>query len=89
MLKAECLTRRGMLLLYVSLLAACSSLPTSGPSTRNVVALGQQPATAEVPEVELIDVNGAVAQSLYQAQVNQSFGSVGRWYIINRGYQYR
>jgi len=66
-----------MLLLCVSLLAACSSLPTSGPSTRNVVALGQQPATVEVPEVELIDVNGAVAQSLYQAQVNQSFAQLG------------
>ncbi|WP_448970342.1 polysaccharide biosynthesis/export family protein [Neisseria sp.] len=66
-----------MLLLCVSLLTACSSLPTSGPSTRNVVALGQQPATAEVPEVELIDVNGAVAQSLYQAQVNQSFAQLG------------
>jgi capsule polysaccharide export outer membrane protein ctrA len=66
-----------MLLLCVSLLAACSSLPTSGPSTRNVVALGQQSATAEVPEVELIDVNGAVAQSLYQAQVNQSFAQLG------------
>lgn len=77
MLKAECLTHRGMLLLCVSLLTACSSLPTSGPSTRNVVALGQQPATAEVPEVELIDVNGAVAQSLYQAQVNQSFAQLG------------
>lgn len=77
MLKAECLTRRGILLLCVSLLTACSSLPTSGPSTRNVVALGQQPATAEVPEVELIDVNGAVAQSLYQAQVNQSFAQLG------------
>ena len=77
MLKAECLTRRGMLLLCVSLLTACSSLPTSGPSTRNVVALGQQSATAEVPEVELIDVNGAVAQSLYQAQVNQSFAQLG------------
>lgn len=77
MLKAECLTRRGMLLLCVSLLTACSSLPTSGPSTRNVVALGQQQATAEVPEVELIDVNGAVAQSLYQAQVNQSFAQLG------------
>ena len=34
-------------------------------------------ATAEVPEVELIDVNGAVAQSLYQAQVNQSFAQLG------------
>ncbi|HFC8521624.1 TPA: polysaccharide biosynthesis/export family protein [Neisseria subflava] len=77
MLKAECLTHRGMLLLCVSLLTACSSLPTSGPSTRNVVALGQQPATAEVPEVELIDVNGTVAQSLYQAQVNQSFAQLG------------
>ena len=39
--------------------------------------MGQQSATAEVPEVELIDVNGAVAQSLYQAQVNQSFAQLG------------
>ena len=68
---------------------ACSSLPNSGPSTRNVVALGQQQATAEVPEVELIDVNGAVAQSLYQAQVNQSFAQLGDGTSSIGGYQYR
>lgn len=75
--KAKFFAQRGMLLMLSTVLSACSLLPTSGPSTRNVVALGQQPATAEVPEVELIDVNGAVAQSLYQAQVNQSFAQLG------------
>ena len=63
--------------LCIAVVSGCSLIPSSGPSTRNVVALGQQPATAEVPEVELIDVNGAVAQSLYQAQVNQSFAQLG------------
>lgn len=77
MFKAKFFAQRGMLLMLSTVLSACSLLPTSGPSTRNVVALGQQPATAEVPEVELIDVNGAVAQSLYQAQVNQSFAQLG------------
>lgn len=75
--KAKFFAQRGMLLMLSTVLSACSLLPTSGPSTRNVVALGQQQATAEVPEVELIDVNGAVAQSLYQAQVNQSFAQLG------------
>lgn len=75
--KAKFFAQRGMLLMLSTVLSACSLLPASGPSTRNVVALGQQPATAEVPEVELIDVNGAVAQSLYQAQVNQSFVQLG------------
>ncbi|WP_295708647.1 polysaccharide biosynthesis/export family protein [uncultured Neisseria sp.] len=77
MFKAKFFAQRGMLLMLSTVLSACSLLPTSGPSTRNVVALGQQQATAEVPEVELIDVNGAVAQSLYQAQVNQSFAQLG------------
>ena len=77
MFKAKFFAQRGMLLMLSTVLSACSLLPASGPSTRNVVALGQQPATAEVPEVELIDVNGAVAQSLYQAQVNQSFAQLG------------
>ena len=63
--------------LCIAVVSGCSLIPSSGPSTRNVVALGQQSATAEVPEVELIDVNGAVAQSLYQAQVNQSFAQLG------------
>ena len=63
--------------LCIAVVSGCSLIPSSGPSTRNVVALRQQPATAEVPEVELIDVNGAVAQSLYQAQVNQSFAQLG------------
>ena len=75
--------------LCIAVVSGCSLIPSSGPSTRNVVALRQQPATAEVPEVELIDVNGAVAQSLYQAQVNQSFAQLGDGTSSIRGYQYR
>ena len=66
-----------VLLLCSALLAACSSIPSSGPSARKVVALGQQSSAVQVPEVELIDVNAGVAQSLYQARVNQSFAQLG------------
>lgn len=69
--------RNVALLFCTSLLAACSSIPSSGPSARKVVALGQQSSAVQVPEVELIDVNGGVAQSLYQARVNQSFAQLG------------
>lgn len=60
-----------------AVVSGCSMIPSSGPSAKKVVALGQQSQQVEIPEVELIDVNGAVAQSLYQAQVNQSFAQLG------------
>ena len=67
-----------MTVLAVSLgmLSACSLLPSSGPSTGKVVALGQQ-NEANIPDVELVDVNADVAASLYQAQVGQSFAQLG------------
>ena len=78
MLKAECLTRRGMLLLCVSLLAACSSLLPILVRVREMLLLwGNSRLQPKCRRWELIDVNGAVAQSLYQAQVNQSFAQLG------------
>lgn len=65
-----------MAILIVTAMSACSAIPSSGPSAKKVVALGQQSAV-EVPEVELIEVDGAVAQSLYRAQVNQSLAQLG------------
>ncbi|MCF7529066.1 polysaccharide biosynthesis/export family protein [Neisseria lisongii] len=62
-------------------LAACSALPSSGPSARQVGALTQQ--NAQIPEVELIDVDGKVANSLYQTQSHQSFSQLGEGYASN------
>lgn len=62
-----------------ALLSACAGLPASGPSGKKVTALGSQ-KDAALPEVELIEVDGKVAQSLYQAQVNQSFSQFGEGY---------
>ncbi|MCF7520559.1 polysaccharide export protein [Neisseria sp. ZJ106] len=62
-------------------LAACSALPSSGPSARQVGALVQQ--NAQIPEVELIDVDGKVANSLYQTQSHQSFSQLGEGYASN------
>lgn len=69
---------RNMTVLAVSLgiLSACSLLPSSGPSTGKVVALGQR-NEANIPDVELVDVNADVAASLYQAQVGQSLAQLG------------
>ena len=58
-------------------LSACSSLPTSGPSGKKVVALGQQQATVAVPEVEVIDLDEGIVRSLYQQKSTQSFAQFG------------
>ena len=68
-----------MLLMFSTVLSACSLLPASGPSTGKVVALGQQ-NEANIPDVELVDVNADVAASLYQAQVGQSLAQLGEGY---------
>ena len=57
---------RAHLLWAVVLLSACGTLPTSGPSGKKVVALGEQQASVAVPEVELIDLDEGVARTLYQ-----------------------
>lgn len=77
----EMIFLRNMTVLAVSLgmLSACSLLPSSGPSTGKVVALGQR-SEANIPDVELVDVNADVAASLYQAQVGPSFAQLGEGY---------
>lgn len=77
----EMIFLRNMTVLAVSLgmLSACSLLPSSGPSTGKVVALGQR-GEANIPDVELVDVNADVAASLYQAQVGPSFAQLGEGY---------
>ena len=79
MFKAKFFAQRGMLLMFSTVLSACSLLPASGPSTGKVVALGQQ-NEANIPDVELVDVNADVAASLYQAQVGPSFAQLGEGY---------
>ena len=69
-----------VLLLIVVALAACGSIPTSGPSGRNVVALSQQQASVSVPDVQLIEVDEGVAQSLYRLKNDQSFAQLGEGY---------
>ena len=72
--------KNSLFLLAYSLLTACSSIPSAGPSARKIVALNQQNSNAQVPAVELIEVNDAVSKSLYQAQTNQSFAQLGDGY---------
>lgn len=73
--------KHSLFLLAYSLLTACSSIPSAGPSARKIVALNQQNSNAQVPAVELIEVNDAVSKSLYQAQTNQSFAQLGDGYV--------
>ena len=72
--------KNSLFLLAYGLLTACSSIPSAGPSARKIVALNQQNSNAQVPAVELIEVNDAVSKSLYQAQTNQSFAQLGDGY---------
>lgn len=66
------------LIVCTGFLAACSALPSSGPSAKKVVALEQQDQNSQAySKVELVDVNDDVAQSLYLARVNQSFAQFG------------
>ena len=61
-------------------LSACGAIPTSGPSGRKVVALSQQQASVSVPDVQLIEVDEGVAQSLYRLKNDQSFAQLGEGY---------
>ncbi|MFU2097981.1 polysaccharide biosynthesis/export family protein [Mannheimia haemolytica] len=68
-------------LVAVSLLSACSSLPTSGPSYSEVLASNENNAETQLPEVNLIKLDNITVQNLYQAQQSQRFsgfdGSIG------------
>ncbi|ASK27542.1 polysaccharide biosynthesis/export family protein [Neisseria chenwenguii] len=76
------LFKRHIILTALSALAvaACGSIPTSGPSGKKVVALGQQRGGVKVPDVAVVDVDDAVARSLYQQRLKQSFADLGEGY---------
>lgn len=69
-----------ILLVSICYISACGVLPTSGPSSKKVVVLSQQQASASVPDVQLIEVDEGVAQSLYRLKNNQSFAQLGEGY---------
>lgn len=63
-------------LMICAVLGGCAGLPAAGPSTKKINNLSRQ-AAAQVPEVELIDVNDKVAQTLYRLRTHQSFAQWG------------
>lgn len=64
-----------------SLLSACSSLPTSGPSYSEVLRSNEKVSETQLPEVNLIKLDNITVQNLYQTQQAQRFsgfdGSMG------------
>lgn len=57
----------------ITLLSACSSLPTSGPSYSEVLNSNERASSTHLPEVNLIKLDNATVQQLYQAQQAQRF----------------
>ncbi|MGR6981663.1 polysaccharide biosynthesis/export family protein [Testudinibacter sp. P27/CKL/0425] len=55
-------------------LAGCNTMPTSGPSQSKVMDLQNQ-SNENLPSVEVVDVNDAVATALFNRQQSQSFSS--------------
>ncbi|WP_107688930.1 polysaccharide biosynthesis/export family protein [Neisseria wadsworthii] len=64
-------------LVAVGVLAGCAGLPSSGPSTRKVAALGNEQVSANVPQVSVVDVNEPIVRKLYQERLTQSFAELG------------
>lgn len=62
------------------LISACGSLPSSGPSGKNVTTLGRQHKSV-VPEVEIVEIDARVVESLYRMHSGQTFSSLGEGYI--------
>lgn len=75
-MKAKRTDRLVLISLLMVMLSACGTIPSSGPSTKRVVSLGQQNQQV-LPDVEVMDVDNSVAQALYQTQVKQSFAQLG------------
>ncbi|KPN71181.1 polysaccharide biosynthesis/export family protein [Neisseria sp. 83E34] len=64
-------------LVAVGVLTGCAGLPSSGPSTRKVAALGNEQVSANVPQVSVVDVNEPIVRKLYQERLAQSFAELG------------
>ncbi|STY62066.1 polysaccharide export protein Wza [Mannheimia haemolytica] len=61
------------ILVMITLLSACSSLPTSGPSYSEVLSSNENTSETQLPEVNLIKLDNITVQNLYQAQQSQRF----------------
>lgn len=62
-----------LLFITLSLISACSSLPTSGPSYSEILASNENTAETQLPEVNLIKLDNITVQNLYQEQQSQRF----------------
>ncbi|MEG9481940.1 polysaccharide biosynthesis/export family protein [Mannheimia sp. HC-2023] len=69
------------ILAVITLLSACSSLPTSGPSYSKVLETNNSTSETNLPEVNFIKLDNIIVHNLYQAQQAQRFsgfdGSMG------------
>lgn len=73
-------------------LAACSSLPTSGPSHSAILEVNSQNSDKPLPDVNLVELDNGLVQRLYQTQQSQQFsgflgtaGGVGYAGAVNVG----
>ncbi len=62
--------RESFILVSTILLSACSSLPTSGPSYSKVTEVNEN---QQLPDVNLVELNNQIVQTLYRAQESQLF----------------
>lgn len=65
--------RRFLSLGLVVSLAACSSLPTSGPSHSAILNANSQRSDKPLPEVNVVELDNGLVQQLYQTQQSQQF----------------
>lgn len=65
--------RKSLIAVSCCLLMSCAYLPNSGPSKGNVEVVNKQKSNADLPAVQLIEVNNKVAESLFNQQQPQSF----------------
>lgn len=71
-------------------ISGCTSIPTTGPSSRKIVSLSSQKSyEVRVPRVEIVEVDWTIIQDLYHQQANHSFIQFGEGYAsvgtINSG----
>lgn len=71
---------RQIVLCSALFLGACTMLPSSGPSYRQVDKLARPSEDVNVSQVEIIDVDNRIAQDLYLSRNRESFTQLGEGY---------
>lgn len=72
-MKKKCLKYPLMASMFLLILSACTSLPTSGPSYMKVIKINIDSNQNHLPEVNLIKLDNEIVQNLYQSQQAQLF----------------